>query len=214
MRYTGIEFGQAKLQPQPPSEVLKRHYGDCKDKASLLVSMLRASGIPADLALLNAGPGKDVTPDLPGMNQFDHAIVYVPPTSAGGHGLWIDATAEFTRVGDLPYGDQGRLALVIEQGAKELTLTPEARPEDSVLVETREFSLADYGPAKVIESSHSTGHVDSYYRSEYGDTAGKEVRASLESYVRNAYAAKALGKVESGDAKDFTKPFVIAAGDR
>ena len=118
-------------------------------------------------------------------------------------------TAEFTRVGDLPYGDQGRLALVIEQGAKELTLTPEARPEDSVLVETREFSLADYGPAKVIESSHSTGHVDSYYRSEYGDTAGKEVRTSLEGYVRNAYAAKALGKVESGDAKDFTKPFVL-----
>jgi tetratricopeptide (TPR) repeat protein len=209
VRYTGIEFGQAKLQPQPPSEVLKRHYGDCKDKASLLVSMLRASGIPADLALLNAGPGRDVTPDLPGMNQFDHAIVYVPPTSAGGHGLWIDATAEFTRVGDLPYGDQGRLALVIEQGAKELTLTPETRPEDSVLVETREFSLADYGPAKAIESSHSTGHIDSIYRSEYGETAGKEVRASLESYVRNAYAAKALGKVESGDAKDFTKPFAL-----
>jgi tetratricopeptide (TPR) repeat protein len=209
VRYTGIEFGQAKLQPQPPSEVLKRHYGDCKDKASLLVSMLRASGIPADLALLNAGPGRDVTPDLPGMNQFDHAIVYVPPTPAGGRGLWIDATAEFTRVGDLPYGDQGRLALVIEQGAKELKLIPEASPEDSVLVETREFSLADYGPAKAIESSHSTGHIDSYYRSEYGNTAGKEMRASLESYVRSAYAAKALGKVESGDPKDFTQPFVM-----
>lgn len=209
VRYTGIEFGEAKLQPQPPSEVLKRHYGDCKDKASLLVSMLQASGIPADLALLNAGPGRDVTPGLPGMNQFDHAIVYVPATSAAGHGLWIDATAEFTRVGDLPYGDQGRLALVIEQGVKELTLTPEARPEDSVLVETREFSLADYGPAKVIESSHSTGHIDSIYRSEYGDSAGKEVRASLESYVHSAYAAKALAKVESGDAKDFTKQFVL-----
>jgi tetratricopeptide (TPR) repeat protein len=209
VRYTGIEFGQAKLQPQTPTEVLKRHYGDCKDKASLLVSMLRASGVPADLALLNAGPGRDVTPDLPGMNQFDHAIVYVPPTSAGGHGLWIDATAEFTRVGDLPYGDQGRLALVIEPGTKELTLTPEAHPEDSVLVETREFTLADYGPAKAIESSHSTGHIDSIYRSEYGDTTGKEVRSALESYVRNAYAAKALGKVESGDAKDFTKPFAL-----
>ena len=208
VRYTGIELGEAKLQPQPPSEVLKRHYGDCKDKASLLVSMLRASGIPANLALLNAGPGRDVTPDLPGMNQFDHAIVYVPPTS-GSRGLWIDATAEFTRVGDLPYGDQGRLALVIEQGAKELTLTPEARPEDSVLVETREFSLTDYGPAKAIESSQSTGHVDSVYRSAYVDTAGKEVRTSLESYVRSAFAAKALGKIESGDAKDFTKPFVL-----
>jgi len=142
VRYTGIEFGQSELQPQPqpPSEVLKRHYGDCKDKASLLVAMLRDSGIPADMALLNAGPARDVTPELPGMNQFDHAIVYVPAAAPGGEALWIDATAEFTRVGDIPYGDQGRLALIIADGTKELTSTPVARPEDSVLIETRDFS--------------------------------------------------------------------------
>ncbi len=207
VRYTGIEFGQAKLQPQLPPEVLKRHYGDCKDKAALLVSMLRAAGIPADLALLNAGPGRDVTPALPGMNQFDHAIVFVPPPAPGGTPIWIDATAEFTQVGDLPYGDQGRLALIIAPGTRDLTMIPEARPEDSVLVDTREFQLADYGPAKATESSHTTGHIDSYYRSVYGDSGRKELRTSLDSYVRNAYAAKALAKVESGDAKDFTKPF-------
>lgn len=209
VRYTGVEFGQSKLQPQPPSEVLKRHYGDCKDKASLLVAMLRASGIPADLALLNAGPGRDVTPELPGMNQFDHAIVYVPPPTQGGKALWIDATAEFTKVGDIPYPDQGRLALVIAEGTKELTLTPDARPEDSVIVETRDFVLADYGPAKAIESSQTTGYIDSSYRSQYGDSQSKASRTSLESYVRTAYAAKALANVASGDAKDFTKPFSL-----
>jgi transglutaminase-like putative cysteine protease/tetratricopeptide (TPR) repeat protein len=208
VRYTGIEFGQSKLQPETAAEVLKRHYGDCKDKASLLVAMLRASGIPANLALLNAGPGRDVTPELPGMNQFDHAIVYVPGAN-GGKPLWIDATAEFTRVGDIPYGDQGRLALVIQEGAKDLTQTPEARPEDSVLVETREFFLADYGPGRAIESSQTTGHIDSVYRASYGDLANKAFRASMENYVRNAYAAKALGKIESGDPRDFKQPFFI-----
>ena len=65
IRYTGIEFGESGLQPQTPAEILKRHYGDCKDKAAFLVAMLRASGIPANLALLNVGPGVDVNPDLP-----------------------------------------------------------------------------------------------------------------------------------------------------
>jgi transglutaminase-like putative cysteine protease/tetratricopeptide (TPR) repeat protein len=209
VRYTGIEFGQSKLQPETPAEVLKRHYGDCKDKAALLVAMLRASGIPANLALLNAGPGRDVTPELAGMNQFDHAIAYVPPAAPGGKPIWIDATAEFTRVGDLPYGDQGRLALIIAEGSKDLTPTPEARPEDSVLVETRDFTLADYGPARAVESSQTTGYVDSAYRAEYGDPANKELRATMENYVRNAYAAKSLAKIESGDPKDFNKPFSL-----
>ncbi len=209
VRYTGIEFGQSRLEPQPPSEVLKRHYGDCKDKASLLVAMLRASGIPADMALLNAGPGRDVTPELSGMNQFDHAIVYVPPAAPGGKALWIDATAEFTRVGDIPYGDQGRLALIIADGTKDLTSTPAARPEDSVLIETREFFLADYGPAKAIESSQTTGHIDSDYRSGYGDSGNKALHTALENYVRSAYAAKALTNVSSGNPTDFTKSFSL-----
>ena len=42
--------------------------------------MLRAAGIPANLALLSSGPGQDVNTDLPGMGVFDHAIVYVPGT--------------------------------------------------------------------------------------------------------------------------------------
>src|SRR5262249_48764088 len=62
VRYTGVEFGESNLVPQFPNETLKRKYGDCKDKAALLVTMLRAAGIPAYLALLSAGPGQDINP--------------------------------------------------------------------------------------------------------------------------------------------------------
>jgi hypothetical protein len=83
VRYTGVEFGAAQLTPRRPSEVIQRHYGDCKDKATLLVAMLRAVGIQANLALLSTGPGLDVDPALPGINRFDHAIVYLPPAGKG-----------------------------------------------------------------------------------------------------------------------------------
>ena len=47
VRYTGIEFGEAAIVPHDPAETLAKKYGDCKDKATLLVAMLRAAGIPA-----------------------------------------------------------------------------------------------------------------------------------------------------------------------
>jgi transglutaminase-like putative cysteine protease len=64
VRYTGIEFGEAALMPHDPADTLSRKYGDCKDKATLLATMLRAAGIPAYVALLNAGSWMDVPADL------------------------------------------------------------------------------------------------------------------------------------------------------
>jgi len=209
VRYTGIEFGEASLQPQTPTEILKRHYGDCKDKAAFLVALLRASGIPANIALLDTGPGADVNPDLPGMNQFDHAIVHVPASSDAKPELWIDATAEFTHVGDLPYQDKGRLALIIADGTTTLTRTPDARPSDSVLIETREVTLKQFGPAQIVETSSTTGQIDSDYRERYGATIAKATRDDLEKYCQRAYAAKALTHIEHSEGDDLTKPFFL-----
>jgi tetratricopeptide (TPR) repeat protein len=209
IRYTGIEFGESALQPQNPSEILKRHYGDCKDKAAFLVAMLRASGIPANLALLDTGPGLDVNPDLPGMNQFDHAIVYVPAGPNGHPELWIDATAEFTHVGDLPYDDEGRHALIIADGTSSLTLTPAAKPSDSVLTETREITLKQYGSAHIVETSATTGHIDADYRYRYGGAESKETKESLEKYAKRDYIAKTLTHVDHSDGSDLTKPFLL-----
>ncbi len=206
VRYTGIEFGKAKLQPRTPKEVLARHYGDCKDKAAFLVAMLREAGIPAHLALLDAGPGPDVNPELPGMNHFDHAIVYVPGNGQNKP-LWIDATAEFTKVGSLPYGDQDRRALIIAPGTQGLTLTPKPTPKDSVLVETRQFDLADYGPSKVIETSRTSGYIDAGYRDYYQNSNSNRVKESLDNYAKRAYDAKSPVKVTHGDAHDLNKPF-------
>jgi tetratricopeptide (TPR) repeat protein len=217
VRYTGVEFGAARLTPQKPSEVIQRHYGDCKDKATLLVAMLRSTGIHANLALLSTGPGRDVDAALPGMNQFNHAIVYVPAGGKGEDALWIDATAEYFAVGSLPFEDQGRNALVISPQTTALSRTPDPRPEDSTLVETRTFKLAGLGPSQVEEVSSTHGYVDASYRSSYGGPETPKIREDLERYVKNAYLAKKLTKLEHGDSADFDHPFnlkLVAEGAR
>ena len=75
VRYTGVEFGSARLIPEFPAETLRRRFGDCKDKSPLLIAALRASGIDAYLALLSAGDDQDVSAELPGLGMFNHAIV-------------------------------------------------------------------------------------------------------------------------------------------
>ena len=80
-----MEAGNRCFDDRVPEEVNRRVIDHC---STVLLPYthrskenLRAEGIPANLALLDTGPGRDVTAELPGMNEFDHAIVYVP---AGG----------------------------------------------------------------------------------------------------------------------------------
>jgi tetratricopeptide (TPR) repeat protein/transglutaminase-like putative cysteine protease len=206
IRYTGIEFGEAKLAPQPAAEVLKRKYGDCKDKSATLVAMLRAANVPAYMALLDASISQDISPSLPGGNLFNHAIVYAP----GKPALWIDATDEFSAPGNLPIVDQGRKALVIRPDTKELISTPIDGPEDNLVIETREFYLAEFGPARVVEKSEARGEMDRFFRSYYGTNKdSKKIQTEIENYVNRVYLSEHIEKLEYGDGKDLTKPFVL-----
>ncbi len=206
IRYTGLEFGAASIVPRTPGEVLTRGYGDCKDKATLLVGTLRAAGIEAYVALLNTGPGEDVLGDLPGLNRFDHAIAYVP----GPEPLWIDATAEHFHAGELPFPDQGRQALIASPATAGLTLIPSARSEDYLTRETRDIFLSDDGPARVVERSTPHGLGEAYLRSELSNTEPKKLRENLKKYVQGAYSAKDLGTADMPEPGDLATPFTLS----
>jgi transglutaminase-like putative cysteine protease/tetratricopeptide (TPR) repeat protein len=205
IKYTGLEFGAASFVPRSPAEVLTRGYGDCKDKAALLVGTLRAAGIEAYVALLNTGPGQDVDEGLPGLNHFDHAIVYVP----GPEPIWIDATAEYFHAGELPFPDQGRKALIARPGTSALTLIPSTRSQDNLIREVREVHLADIGPARVVEISSPGGLGEGYLRAGLSNTEPKQLRENIKKYVQGVYEAKDLGPMEMSDPHDLSKPFSL-----
>lgn len=202
-RYTGVEFGEAAIVPATPDETLRRGYGDCKDKAVLLVAMLRALGRKATVALLSAGHTTDVDAALPGLGLFNHAIVYVD----GDTPLWIDATASDVRVGTLPPPDQGRLALIASADTTALTRTPEGRPQDATSRQTYEILINDYGTADYHETLEiSGGQYEQSMRSSYnGDE--RKIRERLETFVKKNFQARALGKVEVVPSDDFSRPF-------
>jgi tetratricopeptide (TPR) repeat protein len=110
VRYVGVELGRSAYEPHSPPETMRNKYGDCKDKAALLVSLLNAIGIPAHLAIVRPNYDGPVNLSLPGPAQFNHAIVYVPRDTGD---LWIDATQPFGEVAEHGYHLDDIDALVI-----------------------------------------------------------------------------------------------------
>lgn len=203
VRYTGIEFDQSSIIPHSPAETLGHKYGDCKDKSTLLVAMLRAAGVRANLALLNAGDRLDVPGDLPGMGLFDHVIVHVP----GDPELWIDATDDDARLGQLPDGDRGRLALIVASDTTALTRIAEARSVDNLDLEEREIYLADSGAARVVETLQPQGAYESLYRGLYADFTGRQTKENLADYAKHDADVDSLEDLVRSDPKDFSRPF-------
>ena len=99
VRYVSLALGAASHRPANPALTLARRYGDCKDKALLLVGLLREAGVDAQPVLVSTSLGEHVAAHLPTPLAFDHAIVrvrlggewvYVDPTRAVEHGTLED----------------------------------------------------------------------------------------------------------------------------
>lgn len=200
-RYVGIEFGRSAIVPATPAEVLARGYGDCKDKATLLVGMLRASGIPADVALLRTRDVGLPSP-LPGLEDFNHAIVHV----GGPDELWIDPTSDWTPVGDLPWTDQGVPALIASRSSRGLATVPLLASTASHLQVNVDVTLAERGDAVVKEVATSTGWIAVGQRVEHtGDP--KDIQSRAEAIATERYVDAKVHSNTWSEPRDLTVPF-------
>lgn len=109
IRYLGIEMGRGSHEPRQPSVVMAQRYGDCKDKALLLASLLRDLGVEAYPAFVNTKLHRRLDDFLPSPFLFDHVITEVID---GGKTYWIDGTL----------ADQGGTLATIETPSDERAL--------------------------------------------------------------------------------------------
>ena len=204
IRYAGVEIAEGSIIPRTPATVLKNKYGDCKDKAVLLVAMLRQAGLTAHVALLRSGYDLDAHETLPGLTRFNHAIVRVDTPDGA---IWVDPTDQFARAGELPIADQGRLALIASESTTALARTPELPSTAFRYTETRLFNLGEHGKPPVVEITEIAGPYDASQRRWIVNTAADELKKDLEGYAKSYYFAKALDSFTTSDMHDLTKPF-------
>jgi len=146
--YVALEFGIYSYKPYPVTQIYARRFGDCKDKASLMIALLRAAGIEAEIALVRTRSLGDVATEPASIAVFNHAIVYVPK-----YDLWLDGTAEYAGR-ELPLEDQGALSLTVSlNGAAQIRHIPMSRAADNY---TRHVIRGELSAQGVIQFSGST----------------------------------------------------------
>jgi hypothetical protein len=159
IRYVAIELGIGGWQPHPAAEVFTHHYGDCKDKVTLMSAMLREIGIENYYVVINSERGS-VTPQTPAhMGGFDHVIIAIklPADVADsslvatmvhpklGKLLFFDPTDEMTPFGQL-YGPlQANYGLLVAPDGGELIELPQLPPASNGISRTAKLSLSPTG---------------------------------------------------------------------
>jgi transglutaminase-like putative cysteine protease/Flp pilus assembly protein TadD len=161
-RYVGLEFGIHGYKPYKVTQVLARRFGDCKDKAALTIALLREVGVPAELVLVRTRRGGHLDPEPASLAIFDHAIVYIPKLDR-----YLDGTAEFSGVSELPAQDQGVVVLRVGPRGSVLTRTPVLPSSDNHVERRWQVALEASGDARVDEELIIRGQAAPNWREHY-----------------------------------------------
>lgn len=206
-RYVGIEFGIHGFKPYKVAEVVQRGYGDCKDKAALLVAMLRAVGVPADFVLTRTRDlgTLDGTPAT--LWAFNHAIAYVPDLD-----LYLDGTAESSGLRELPELDQDALVLRLDlfsDAAPTLTRIPVQPPAENRVVASARFVLSPSGDAVADLSESIAGTSAGRLRARLQDPTRRD--ALIAEIIASQHPGSALGSASYENLDALGKPVAIRA---
>ncbi len=193
IRYMGIEMGEYSHRPNTPEKVCRQRFGDCKDKALLLTTLLRAQGIEAEVAYVHTDLREHIADHLPSPARFNHVIVRARFRQVD---YWIDATVAYQR-GRLPdrYNPLFRKALIVKDGTTSLSDIPVNGPGMIDVVETFNIHTLENDTASLAVVSRYKGRQADIFRSSIANSALSDLETSYTEFYSKKY-----GKVEMRDS--------------
>ena len=209
LRYVALEFGIEGIRPRRCALTLARGWGDCKDKATLIVTMLRELGVPSTIVLVRTGMRGDVESSPASLAPFDHAIAYVPSLD-----LYLDGTAENSGSLELPAMDRSAFALQINEGTPKLVRLPQAPAEESASRRKVEITLGADGSTQVgldlqVTGVHAASLRDRYLADE--STRRDRLTRDLSSDFGPIELAAGKAGLDVNDLDDVEQPVKFKA---
>lgn len=203
-RYVGLEFGVHGYKPYKVSKVYTRRFGDCKDKATLMASMLREAGFDAAIVLVRTADQGELNPKPASLAVFNHAICYVPELK-----LFLDGTAEYSSLTELPYQDQGVWVLVVwPDGRTKRMKTPVDKVGDDTFKALYKLKIQNGSKSAPVEAKISiTGQECARIRSRYQDS--DKVAETLQQDLSNNFPATVISSASAGDVSALKDPVVL-----
>jgi Domain of Unknown Function with PDB structure (DUF3857) len=213
--YFVVERGIGGLQANHATDIFRNRYGDCKDKTTLLISMLQVASIRAFYVPVDDRRGI-VDPDFPSLignhmiaaieipsDVQDPRLKAIVKANDGKRYLIFDPTDERTPVGNLPSELQGSYGTLAIGADSQIIALPVLEPEANGTEQKGSFTLSPDGTLTgAVDTSHS-GPEGADFRMFLKYTDDKERREYWEKYVASTLPGVTL------NAFDFTQPAAL-----
>jgi hypothetical protein len=224
IRYVAVEYGQAGYEPHSAGDIFKNKYGDCKDQAILLVTMLKEAGFTAWPVLIPTKECYNLNEDFPSV-LFDHCIAAVsvnPIRNAKAiidkgkisNGVkdkvvFVDPTAETCSFGDLPSGDQDRRVLIFKEGSYIIQNTPLYPAEHNLIKQRLLIKINSDETIAAEKSIFSYGIYDQGQRFWMLYTPPELIQESLKERIQSISIGATLVSYNIKSLEDLNTPVIL-----
>jgi transglutaminase-like putative cysteine protease len=199
------------VRPHMASQVFDKQYGDCKDKANLLLAMLKSAGIKSYLVAIYSGDRTFVKKEWASPSQFNHMILAIQVSDAVkaatafsspvGRVLIFDPTDDKTPMGDLPFYEQGSYALICAGPKGDLVQMPVIAPDVNLLTQTIHASIDPTGKLTASVVFQAQGQAARSERHKH-DVQPDKYKAEMERYLDYYAKTAAIKKIDATDVFD------------
>jgi hypothetical protein len=222
VRYVEISIGVGGWRPHNASDIFSHRYGDCKDKATVLSSMLSQIGVKSYYLLVNTERGIFNEKSSP-MAYFDHMILAISLPEASyaksmpamyqhpklGRLLIFDPTNEFVPFGQIPPYEQDNYGLLVGDQGGDLIHMPLSSPESNGINRTAKMKLLPDGTLQGEIEERYTGFNAYLGRSFLQHESENDRKKIIERLVANSLGSFQLDKYELINANDIDQDLII-----
>jgi hypothetical protein len=228
IRYVAIEIGIGGFKPHSAASVLSNRYGDCKDKATLLASLLESVGIASHYLLVHADRGNVTRSSPVSLYSFNHAVLAIRlPDDVPGDGLpalivhpklgrllVFDPTFSYAPLGRLPVYLQGNTALLVAEGSGELISLPLPAPESNLLDRRGRFTIQADGTLDGEIQEIRRGTLADETRYALLNSTSAERAKFIETFLANFFAGFVLQTSDIKNLDDNSRDLLLSYGFR
>ena len=182
IRYMGITTEKVApgLEPHPVSQTFEAKYGVCRDKAALLVAMLREAGVESYPVLIQNGDKKDAA--VPN-TYFNHAIA---AAKVDGKYILMDPTDENT-LDLMPAYLNDRSYLVATPDGDTLRTSAVTPATENLLIIETSGKLSDNGVITATSKFRFEGINDNAFRGYFSRVNPEERKRLFETVISKVY---------------------------
>jgi hypothetical protein len=218
IRYFIVERGIGGWQAHYAADIYRNRYGDCKDKATLLISMLQAVGVRAHYLHVDSRRGiiDPADPSLAGNHMItaievpdgvsDPRLLALAKAVNGKTLLIFDPTDEETPVGLIRAALQGAYGNISNGPDSQVLPLPVLAPDSAGLTRKGSFTLTADGALAGDVSVVFTGDDATNERWRIKDNDSKQLRERLENGLGSELPGLTFKGFEFRGAADLDKP--------